>query len=421
MGKKGLYILGALIALVVAIVFVMNNPFGKVDPENGAAQTPDGVPPEETPEVVPPEVDPVEVDEVAALVAGMSLEEKVGQLIIAGFEGVRITEEARKLVRTYKVGGFIFFAHNLENSEQSLQLLNDVKRENEANQFPLFLSVDQEGGRVTRLPGLGSLPTNEQIAQRNEADLGYQYGTLLGEQLNAFGFQVNFAPSIDVNSNPANQVIGNRSFGSNPELVADLGMQVVSGMKDKGVISSVKHFPGHGDTYMDSHEDMPVVEKGLDELNEIELIPFRRAVAGGVDMVMTAHILLPKLDTEFPATLSRKIVTDLLREDIGFDGVVITDDMTMGAITKKYGIEEAAVLAVNAGVDLVLVAHGHETVVSTIERLVDAVRSGEIAVERMNESVARIIQLKEKYALADEEVESIDLERLQERMDEVLR
>lgn len=362
------------------------------------------------------------VDEITLLVDGMSLEEKIGQLIIGGFQGVRISDDAKELIHSKKIGGFILFAHNLESPEQSLKLLNDLKLENKENDFPLFLSVDQEGGRVTRLPGLSSLPTNEQIAMRDDLEYAYRYGEMLGDQLNAFGFQLNFAPSIDVNSNPDNPVIGNRSFGSDPNLVSDYGKKVLQGMADKNVIGTIKHFPGHGDTHLDSHVSMPVVDKRLDELRELELIPFKRAIDSGVvDAVMTAHILLPKLGADLPATMSKKVITDLLRDELGYDGVVITDDMTMGAITTQYGVAEAAVKAVNAGVDIVLVAHGQDQIVATFDRLMDGVASGEISLERVDESVARVLRLKEKYNLVDEVIDSIDVDALRDQIAEVVK
>lgn len=422
MRKTGLYLLIALVLGIGVIVFVTQNPFEKEAVPPSVELVDGGVEGSvEEASDADAEEDGGSIDKLADTIAKMTLEEKVGQVVIAGFQGTRITEAAKELIDTYKVGGFIFFGANLETPTQSLQLLNEVKQANVGNKFPLLLSVDQEGGRVTRLPGIGDLPTNAQIGLQNDTEYGYKYGELLGKQLHAYGFGLNFAPSLDVFSNPENEVIGDRSFGSDPRLVADIGWQVVKGMAAQGIIASVKHFPGHGDTQMDSHVGMPVVEKELAALNELELIPFRAAVSEGVDVVMTAHILLPALDEKYPATLSERIVTGVLRDDLGFDGVVITDDMTMGAITEEYDIPEAAVLAINAGVDMVLVAHDHAAIVKTMERLVAAVESGEITEERLDASVRRIVQLKEKYALTDEVVESIDLDYLEELREEMVR
>lgn len=359
-------------------------------------------------------------DPLVERVATMTLDEKVGQLILAGFNGLSLTDEAKELINGYQVGGFILFAHNLENPKHSVELLNDLKRENQKNDIPLFLGIDQEGGRVTRLPGLSGYPTNAKIGATNDEDYAFEYGALLGEQVKAFGFQFNFAPVLDVNSNPNNPVIGDRSYGADPELVSRMGVATIEGMQSKGVIPAVKHFPGHGDTSVDSHESMPTVNKTLAELEEMELIPFREAIDAGVDVVMTSHIALPELGTNVPATMSQEVITDLLREDLGFNGVVITDDLTMGAIA-SYGVAESANEAIKAGVDIVLVAFGHDQIIETFNRLKKSVETGELTEARLDESVMRILRLKEKFALADEENEMIDLEALQDQINAVIR
>ena len=351
--------------------------------------------------------------------AKMSLDEKIGQLIIAGLDGTEVTEQTRTLIDTYHIGGFIFFKPNLENPEQSRQLVNDLKALNTDNDIPLFLAVDQEGGTVTRLPGLEQMKTNGEIGSSYEADFSYETGKLLAAQLKAFGMQVNFAPSVDVNSNPNNPVIGNRAFGSDPDVVSEHGVQMMKGMQDENIITSVKHFPGHGDTNEDSHETLPIIEKTQEELAEVELTPFEETIEAGADMVMIAHILLPKLDTSHPATLSKEVVTDLLRKEMEYDGVVVTDDMTMGAIVNDYGLDEASVTAVKAGVDIILMAHGDENVQKTFAALKDTVENGDITEERIEESVQRILLLKNKYELEDIPTEPIDIKKLNNEMKEL--
>lgn len=363
------------------------------------------------------ENEPTEDEKIAEFVNQMSLEEKIGQLIIGGFEGTTMTKDAKQMIRDWKLGGIILFANNLETPEQSMELLNGIKKENKDHPLPLFISVDQEGGRVTRLPELSHLPTNLQIGQSGNEENAYKYGELLANQLHAFGFNMNFAPVLDVNSNPNNPVIGNRSFGDDPQTVSDFGIQMMRAMQDSSIISAVKHFPGHGDTKEDSHESLPVINKTMEELSTLELLPFEQAISNGVDIVMTAHILLPEIDADYPATLSPRVITNILREQLGYNGVVITDDLTMGAITNDYGVADASLLAIQAGVDLVLVAHGPEPIAETIERIRDAVESGELTEERINESVTRIVKLKNKYELNEEPVESIDIERLNQDID----
>ena len=350
----------------------------------------------------------------------MSIDEKIGQMIFAGISGTTLTKETESLIGKYKVGGIILFANNLENPEQSIELLNQIKTENRQNELPILLGVDQEGGRVERLPSLAKLPSSREIAARNNEELSYEIGVLLAEQLHAFGFNVNFAPVLDINSNPNNPVIGDRSFGDNPEIVNKLGIQTMEGMQSKNIITAVKHFPGHGDTDVDSHLELPKVEKSLKKLEELELIPFKHAIEVGTDIVMTAHILLPEIDSELPASMSEKVIAGILREQLGFDGVVITDDMTMQAITDHYDIGEAAVDSIKAGTDIILMAHDYEGLVSVFDMLKEAVIGGEISEDRIDESLRRIIRLKREYKIADEQVESIDIEGLNEMIEKVL-
>jgi len=353
-------------------------------------------------------------------IAKMTLDEKIGQLIMTGINDTVMTEETKMLISQYQVGGIILFANNLEAVDQSIQLLNQIKLENEKNILPLFLGVDQEGGRVERLPEMMGLPTNEEIGTKNNEQFSFEIGELLGKQLKAFGFNLNFAPVLDVNSNPHNPVIGDRSFGNSPEMVGKLGVQTIEGMKTQQIIPVVKHFPGHGDTDVDSHLELPIVDKNIAQLQELELMPFKKAIESGIDMVMSAHILLPQIDQEFPASLSEKIITGLLREHLKFDGVVITDDLTMQAISEQFDIGHAAVESIKAGTDIILMAHNYDEVISVYENLKSAVEHGEISERRINESIERIIQLKWKYELEDRQVNNFNPEELNELIGKVL-
>ncbi|WP_404454133.1 beta-N-acetylhexosaminidase [Virgibacillus necropolis] len=351
----------------------------------------------------------------------MSLDEKIGQMIIAGISGTTINSTTKSLVNKHKVGGFIFYANNLTSPKQTKNLLNQIKTENEENLLPLFMSIDQEGGAVSRLPGdLINFPANKEIGTVNNATYSYEIGKLLGKEVNEFGFNVDFAPVLDVNSNPNNPIIGNRSFGNNPEIVSKLGIQTMKGIQSQGIISVIKHFPGHGDTSVDSHLKLPKVNKSLEELNNLELIPFKNAISNGADVVMVAHILLPKLDPTNPSSMSKKIITGILRKQLNFTGVVITDDMTMDAITNNFNIGDAAVKSVKAGSDIILVAHDYDKITSTIDALKSAVKQGEISEGRINESVRRIIELKQKYDLKNKKVENINVNELNQSIKKVL-
>lgn len=352
----------------------------------------------------------------------MSLEEKIGQLVIVGMEGKAFSDQLDRLIRQYHVGGIILLGKNVSTPTGIVQLLNEAKLANKDYSIPLFISVDEEGGRVSRLPvGMKKLPTAASIGKQEDDALAYKSGARLAELLHAFGYNMNYAPVLDVNSNSNNPVIGDRSFSSNPQQVAELALSVRKGMVENGMISIVKHFPGHGDTHIDSHKSLPVIDKSLDELVATELVPFQQAIAQDVDGIMVAHILFPALDETYPSSLSKRIITDILRDKLQYDGVVITDDLTMGAITNAYTVPEAALQSFIAGSDMLLIAGDYSNQVETIETLKDGVTAGIISEERIDESVRRILELKDRYKLADEIVGEIDVNGLNKRAKAFLR
>lgn len=357
---------------------------------------------------------------ISEVLSKMSLEDKIGQMILAGIFGTTLDTNAKNLISQFHVGGIIFYKNNFETPEQTVQLVNQLKAGNSSN-LPLFLSVDQEGGKVTRLPGgLVNFPPNNQIGDVNDPEFSYKVGSLLGYELKEFGLNLNFAPVLDINSNPNNPVIGDRSFGNNSEIVSTLGIQTMKGIQSQNVIPTIKHFPGHGDTSVDSHLELPIVNESLKELKELELIPFKRAIDDGADVVMVAHILLPELDKINPASMSKAVMTDILRKQLNFTGVIITDDMTMGAIVEHFDIGKAAVESVKAGSDIILIGHDYNNVVKIISSLKTAVENGEISEQRLNESVERIIQLKRKYSLNDNKVENPNISEINQSINSLL-
>ena len=359
-------------------------------------------------------------DPIEAQVAEMSLDEKIGQLVIVGLDGYVNDENSTYLIEKYRVGGFVLLKQNVKDTEQLLELMNSLKKTNAANKIPLFLAIDEEGGRISRLPDdFKKLPSSGRIGQANDKRLAYQAGSLLAEMLKTIGLNMNFAPVLDINSNPENPVIGDRAFGASSELVTELGMEAMSGIKAQGIIPVVKHFPGHGDTDVDSHVGLPVVEASLSRLESFELIPFKTAIENQADAIMIAHILLPKIDPNNPASFSKPIITDLLRKKMNFDGVVITDDLTMGAVVNNYDLGEAAVESLKAGSDIILVCHDYEKEVRVIEAIKKAVETGKITEERVDESLYRILSLKKKYGLSDEPVRAVDLQRLNDKIEEL--
>ena len=416
-----------LLAGLLLVVFVLTagcaaRPAQPTD--TPAAETTPAAAPSPTPT---PEPTPTP-DPIAEAVAAMSTEQKVSQLLVAGIEGTQLGQDAVQAVQDYQVGGVILFGRNVESAWQLAELTNGLKDLN-GDYTPLFLCVDQEGGRVDRMPPeVERTPSAWSVGQTLDTEgVGAAYGALLAEECAAFGFNMDFAPSLDIWSNPDNTVIGDRAFGNDWEWTAFFGMSAVESMEEQGgVIPVVKHFPGHGDTSVDSHVALPVVDKSLEELWQSELVPFNMTLNqedyfGAQDgpsapAVMVAHILLSQVDPDYPASLSHRVVTGLLREEMGFDGVVCTDDLTMGAVSNTYGMGEAAVLAVEAGCDLLLVCHGADNLTAARDALLEAADSGRLSPERLDESVKRILSLKTEYGLTNDPVDTPDVDALNARI-----
>ncbi|WP_342566103.1 beta-N-acetylhexosaminidase [Paenibacillus sp. FSL R7-0345] len=366
----------------------------------------------ETPAVTP-SGDSESSDPLLTKVAGMTLEQKIGQMLLAGIDGTTLDSEAKRMIAEDEIGGIILYKDNISSLKSMVSLINALKQSNSGNAIPLFMSVDQEGGKVSRMPEeYAAIPANSKVGAANDQESASLMGRLLAGQVLSAGFNMNFAPVLDINSNPDNPVIGDRSFGNNAELVTRLGLAEMKGIMAEGVIPVVKHFPGHGDTSVDSHLELPVVNKSAAQLAKLEWLPFQAAVKDGADAVMVAHILYPKLDPDKPASLSAEIIGGLLRKQMGFSGVVITDDLTMGAITDHYTLPAAAVDTVLAGSDILLIAHEYSNEQKVRAALLDNVRSGVIAESRIDESVYRILALKEKYKLTDKPVSVPDLTEL---------
>lgn len=362
------------------------------------------------------------VDALKEQIKNMTLEEKVGQLVLAGVDGYEANENSKKLIETYHVGGFVLLKKNVRDTEQMRNLINSLKEGNATNKIPLYLALDEEGGRISRMPSeFKGMPSNQLVGTQNDENLAKRVGSILGQEVKEFGMNVNFAPVLDIFSNPKNKVIGDRSFGSKPELVSKLGIQAIKGIQEQNIISVAKHFPGHGDTTVDSHVGLPRVDYDLERLKSFELVPFANAIASGVDGIMLAHILLPKLDPNYPASFSKVLITDILRKELKFEGVVFTDDMTMGAIVENYDIGKAAVKSIQAGSDIILVCHDIGKEEAVLKALQNAAKTGEISTERLEESVYRILKLKEKYKLTDQQAQSVDVEGINQKIESLYK
>ncbi|PUB11911.1 beta-N-acetylhexosaminidase [Paenisporosarcina sp. OV554] len=374
--------------------------------------------------------------DVKAIVEGMSVDEKVGQMLMPDFRNWQkqgeskatgftvMNDEVGSIIKKYHLGGVILFAENVVGTEQTARLTDGLQKA--SPELPLFITIDQEGGIVTRLQTGTNLPGNMALGAARSEKYAYQTGEIIGKELSSLGVSVNFGPALDVNNNPGNPVIGVRSFSSNPELVSKLGIQTIKGLQSQNMAATTKHFPGHGDTAVDSHYGLPLVSHDKERLRLVELVPFQKAIDEGVDMVMTAHVQFPAFDDTtytskkdgqeimVPATLSKKVLTGLLREEMGFKGVIVTDALNMKAIADNFGQEEAVVLALKSGVDIALMPaqvnslQMEGNLSSVFNAVKEAIEIGDLPIEQVNNSVQRILELKEKRGILTPDNTPID-------------
>lgn len=322
-----------------------------------------------------------------------ALVEAAASTLIIGFPGTSTSAEVRDLLRL-GVGGIILFKRNVVDPVQVAQLIDELQSARR-DELPLLMSADQEGGRVARLRApLTEFPDMAWVGRTGDVTLAERVAEVLAQELKAVGFNLNFAPVMDVDSNPQNPVIGPRAFSSSPEEVSRLGCAMIRTFHRCGILACAKHFPGHGDTLTDSHKELPTLPHLMERLEAIELVPFRAAIAAGVKLIMTAHVVFNALDDRLPATLSQPVMTGLLRERLGFQGVVVSDDLEMKAVLDHYGIRESVTLGMKAGVDSFLICHTHARVQEAIEALVDAAEKDSHFRHRLLEASARMRALR---------------------------
>jgi beta-N-acetylhexosaminidase len=336
----------------------------------------------------------------------------IGQLLIGSFKGTTLPAEWRSLAREFDLGGAILFSRNVEAPEQVAELAADI--EALGRSMPAWVSIDQEGGRVARLKEpFTRWPPMATLGRARSEALAERFAHALARELTAVGITLDYAPVLDIHTNPKNPVIGDRALAERADEVARLGAAIIRALQGDGVAACGKHFPGHGDTSTDSHNELPLVEHPPDRLRAVEFEPFRAAVRERVAFIMTAHVMVPSLDEELPATLSRRIVDAILRKELAYDGVILSDDLEMKAITAKWPVPTAVVGAINAGCDGVLICSGDvDLQAAALEALVKAVESGEIAATRLDDAFKRLKAAKERFLAVERPAASARLRGL---------
>lgn len=336
-----------------------------------------------------------EVDKyVDEKINGMSLREKIAQMLILYYYSDTVSDSLTSTLKEVKPGGFILFGENISTYSNTVNFVKTLQKNSD---IPLIISIDQEGGLVQRFKSskdmqVTKIPPMYNVGSTNDENIAYNVGRVIAEELRVIGVNVDFAPVLDIYSNPKNKVIGDRSFGTDKDKVSKMGLSLSKGLSDNGVIPVFKHFPGHGDTEVDSHYNLPVINRTKEELFNRELVPFINAIENGAKIIMIGHIALPKIiGDDTPASLSYEIVTKLLKEELGYNGLVITDALNMGAVTNKYSNSEIYEKAINSGVDLLLMPGGSKPTIDLIE---NSVKEGRIKEKIIDSSVRKILKFK---------------------------
>ncbi len=359
-------------------------------------------------------------DEILEKVKEMSLDEKVGQLFVGGIEGMTLSERDISLIDKYKLSGIIFFGYNIGSSNEVVDLTNQIKDLNKDN-IPMFLSIDQEGGIVTRLPKeINKFLSARDLGRINDPNFTYRVNKLMGDIISKLGFNMDFAPVLDVYTNSENTVIGSRAYSSDKDIVSSHGIEAMRGLSYSNVIPVGKHYPGHGDTREDSHYELPIVSHNYDRIMDVELYPFKEAIDEGIDLILVSHLLYEKIDSENIATFSSILLNDILRKELGFKGLVITDDMIMKGLTSISSIEDGCVKALNAGVDLLLIGSQYENIVKSIERVKIAIINGEIDQFLIDKKVYNILKIKQKYNLNNDKLPYVDVNEINISINDLL-
>jgi len=347
----------------------------------------------------------------------LTIQEKIGQMLILGIDTNHITSQIKEVIAKYKIGGVILYKKNFSTYKEMIELIQQLKEINKENKIPLFIGIDQEGGRVNRMPKeILNLPSANKIAVKGGKEAVENSGRILGELLKKSGYNIDFAPVLDIKRFKDNHAIGDRCYGENAEEVIRYGIPVMKELEKQGIIPVVKHFPGHGATSKDSHYFLPVINKLKDE----DMKPFEEAIRQGTDAILIGHFLIKSITKNYPTSLSREFVTKYIRKKYRYNGLIITDDLKMRAIRFIYGTDLAVRKAFQSGCDVIMLKYNSKEERRIIDNIVTLVEKGKIKESRINKSIKRIIKVKEKYKITDEQkIEGIDIEEINSKIKEI--
>lgn len=335
----------------------------------------------------------------------LSLEEKIGQMFMVGLEG-KTSSEITNLIKQKKIGGVVLYKKNYSTYDEMIKLINNIKYENRQNPIPIFISIDQEGGRVNRMPPeILNLKSATRLANTKNVEILKNSGKIIGEMLNKTGISMNYAPVLDIRKFKEKHPIGDRCYGENKEDVSKYAIEVMKEMQNEGVIPVIKHFPGHGLTKKDSHFRIPKITEKVEILEKEDMVPFQKAIKENAEAIMVGHLVIKDIDKKYPASLSKKVIQKYLIEKYNYKGLIITDDLKMMAIRLHYNMKRAVVRAIEAGNDIIMIGLPYKKIKKIIKYITKKVKKGKIKEERINLSVEKIMKIKEKYNIRDKEVD----------------
>ncbi|MCI8471215.1 MAG: beta-N-acetylhexosaminidase [Clostridia bacterium] len=344
----------------------------------------------------------------------LSIPEKVGQMIMVGMDTNHITERIKLMITKYKIGGIILYRKNFNTYQEMLALIRQLKQLNQENKIPLWIAIDQEGGRVNRMPKeILNLPAANKIANKGGIEEVKKSAKIIGEILKKSGYHINFAPVLDIKRFKNNHAIGDRCYGENKEEVTKYGIAVMKELQEEGILPVIKHFPGHGATKQDSHYLLPIIKQKIEFLEKEDMYPFEQAIKNGAEAILVGHLLIKNITGIYPASLSKHFIGKYVRMKYRYNGLIMTDDLKMKAIRFLYGAEFAVKKAFEAGNDIVVFRFNKEEEQQVIEKIIRQVGNGKLKEGRINRSVKRILKMKEKYEVLDgTEIEGVDIDKI---------